>query len=132
MMNELIVSGLLISGGIFMLLAAVGVLRMPDVYMRISTATKAATLGAGCTLLAAAVHFGTISISSRALAILVFIFLTAPVSAHVIGRAAYIIGVPLWEGTAMDDLQGRYDPSTGELDSRDAAEPPASPTNRAT
>lgn len=125
MMSELIVFVLLISGSIFMLLASVGLLRMPDVYIRISTATKAATLGAGCTLLAAAVHFGTISISSRALAILVFIFLTAPVGAHVMGRAAYIIGVPLWEGTVMNDLEGRYDPSTGELESWESDEPPA-------
>lgn len=125
MMNELIVSVLLILGGLFMLLASVGVLRMPDVYMRISTATKAATLGAGCMLLAAAVHFGTISIISRALAILVFIFLTAPVGAHVMGRAAYIIGVPLWEGTVMNELQGRYDPQTGELESSEASELPA-------
>ena len=125
MMSEVIVSVLLVSGGLFMLLASVGVLRMPDVYMRISTATKAATLGAGCTLLAAAVHFGTISISSRALTILVFIFLTAPVAAHVMGRAAYIIGVPLWEGTVMNDLQGQYDAKTGELASRDTDERPA-------
>lgn len=102
-------------GSLFMLLAAIGVVRMPDVYMRISTATKAATLGAGCVLLAVAVHFGDPGVSARAMAILAFIFITSPVGAHIIGRAAYVVGVPLWEDTVVDELRGRYDPQSKEL-----------------
>jgi multicomponent Na+:H+ antiporter subunit G len=106
-------------GSLFMLLAAIGVVRMPDVYMRIGTATKTATLAAGCLLLAVAIHFATVGVITRALAILVFIFITAPVGAHVMGRAAYIVGIPLWENTLIDELHGRYEQRTRELRSED-------------
>lgn len=94
------------AGGIFLLLAAVGVTRMPDLYTRMQTATKAATLGVGCTLLAVAFHFHDLGTTARALAIVLFVFLTAPVGAHMIGRAAYLAGVPLWEKTEVDEMQG--------------------------
>lgn len=98
------VLGLLIVGALFLLLAAVGVFRLPDVYTRMQAATKAATLGAGCTLSAVAVHFDDFGVTVRALLVVAFIFLTAPVAAHMIGRAAYIIGVPFWRGTNLDEL----------------------------
>jgi multicomponent Na+:H+ antiporter subunit G len=116
MMNEVISTVLLLVGAAFLLLAAIGVLRMPDVFMRMSAATKAATLGAGCMLLAVAVHFPSIGVTTRALATIVFFLLTAPVAAHMIGRAAYFVGVPLWQGTIRDELRGRYDLVTHELD----------------
>lgn len=127
--NDAIVGALLVLGSLFMLLAAIGVVRMPDVYMRLSTATKAATLGVGCALLAVAVHFSTVSITSRAIAILVFIFITAPVGAHVMGRAAYMMGIALWEGTAVDELRGRYDRETGQLRGPADAEELDTPTS---
>ena len=103
-----IVSGvLMIIGAIFMLIAGIGIVRMPDLFTRSSATSKAATLGAGCVLLAVAVHFGDLSVTARALATLAFIFLTAPVAAHMICRAAYIVGVPLWHGTVRDELRGR-------------------------
>ena len=93
-------------GAVLMLLAAVGVVKMPDVYSRMQTATKASTLGAGCMMLAVAVDFADLAITTRVLLIVAFVFLTAPISAHMIGRAAYYVGVPLWEGTTLDELQG--------------------------
>lgn len=127
MANNLVDALLVVFGCLFMLLAAIGVLRMPDVYMRISTSTKAATFGAGCILLAVAVHFRELSVSSRALAILVIIFITSPVAAHIIGRAAYVVGVPLWKGTVADELRGRYDSRSGELTSGQADDDTARP-----
>jgi hypothetical protein len=47
--------------------------------------------------------------------VVVFIFVTAPVAAHMLGRAAYVSGVPLWEGTLSDDLKGRYHATTHSL-----------------
>ena len=108
---------LLLTGTLFMLLAGFGLLRMPDLFLRMSAATKASTLGAGFILLAAAIHFEDLGTTSRALATIVFIFLTAPVAAHRIGRAAYFDGVPLWTGTRRDDLGGHYDQRTHELES---------------
>jgi multicomponent Na+:H+ antiporter subunit G len=108
-MTEILVSVLLLTGGLFMLLAAVGIVRMPDLYMRIGTSTKASTLGLTCILTAVAVHFAEMAMSTRAIAAVVFVFLTAPIAAHMIGRAAYVVGVPLWERTIVDELRGRDD-----------------------
>jgi multicomponent Na+:H+ antiporter subunit G len=103
------------AGALFALLAAVGILRMPDFYMRVSVTTKAATLGVGLILVAAAFAFKSFSVTSRVLAIIVFILLTAPVGAHMIGRAAYFIGVALWKKTKSDDLKGKYDKRSHKL-----------------
>lgn len=116
-MNDLIASFLLITGAVFLLLAGVGIIRMPDLYSRIQASTKAATLGVGCVVLAMAFHFSDLGVTVRSLLVIAFLFTTAPVAAHVIGRAAYFVGVPLWEMTIIDELQGRYDVETHALSS---------------
>jgi multicomponent Na+:H+ antiporter subunit G len=105
------------SGVVFCLLAAVGMLRMPDLYTRMQAASKAATLGAACIIVAAALHFGTTAIATRALLTSIFLAATAPIAAHMIARVAYLIGVPLAEETVIDELRGRYQPRTHELQS---------------
>jgi multicomponent Na+:H+ antiporter subunit G len=112
--KDLVTAVLLLLGSSFMLLAAVGIHRMPDLFTRMQPATKASTLGIGCMLLAVAVHFGNVGVASRALAGVAFVVLTSPVAAHVIGRAAYFVGVPLWEGTIVDELRRKYGPSPAE------------------
>ena len=104
-------------GALFILLAAVGIVRMPDFYLRISVTTKAATLGIGMILIAAAIFFGEIGVSSRVVAIIFFLFITAPVGAHMIGRTAYFIGTTLWKNNVVDDLKGQYDKETHLLKS---------------
>lgn len=121
-MSDVIIGILATLGTLFVLLAAVGVIRMPDTYLRISVTTKAATLGIGLILAAAAIYFNEISITSRVLAIILFILLTAPVGAHLIGRASYFIGVKLWSKSLIDDLEGKYKKSTHELKSEDIEE----------
>lgn len=116
-MSDLVTLVLLFAGAFFLLLAGVGVLRMPDLFSRMQAATKAATLGAGLMLLAVATHFDDLGTTIRAVLVAAFFFLTAPVAAHMIGRAAYFIGVPLWEGTITDELRGRYDMETHTLSS---------------
>jgi multicomponent Na+:H+ antiporter subunit G len=106
-----------ILGSFLMFLAGLGLLRMPDVFLRMSAATKASTLGAGFILLAAALYFEDLGTTSRAIATIFFLLLTGPVAAHRIGRAAYFDGVHLWEGTIRDDLKGHYDQKTHELES---------------
>ena len=117
-MSDWIMTALMITGAAFLLLASIGIIRMPDLYSRIQAATKAATLGVGCIILAMAIHFVDLGITVRALLVIAFLFLTQPVAAHVIGRAAYFVGVPLWENTIMDELRGKYDASTHELESQ--------------
>jgi len=104
-------------GSFLMFVAGVGMLRMPDIFLRMSAATKASTLGAGFILLAAALYFEDFGITTRALATIFFLVLTGPVAAHRIARAAYFDGAPLWEGSQRDDLRGHYDAKTHKLES---------------
>jgi len=107
---------LFILGAFLMFLAGLGLLRLPDIFLRMSAATKASTLGAGFILLAAALYFDDLGTTSRAIATIFFLLLTGPVAAHRIARAAYFDGSPLWDGTVRDDLRGQYDQRTHELD----------------
>ena len=116
-MTEVITAFLIFSGSLFGLLAAVGIVRMPDLFTRMQAATKTGTLGLGCILTAVAVYFADLTVAATALLIVSFVFLTAPVAAHVLARAAYCAGVPLWRGTIRDDLEGRYDTRTHALKS---------------
>jgi multicomponent Na+:H+ antiporter subunit G len=121
-MTDIFVAIFSLSGAIFILFASIGLLRMPDAYLRISVTTKAATLGIGLLLLAATIHFQDFSITTRVFAIILFILLTAPISAHLIGRASYFSGVKLWKHSIMNDLEGKYDKVTQELKSEDVEE----------
>lgn len=99
----------LLGGTAFMLAAAIGLLRLPDLYTRTHAVTKAGTLGVGLVVLAAAFAFGDLSVAARAILVLLFVLLTAPVSAHMIGRAAYLGNVSLWEQTVFDHWQVSYE-----------------------
>lgn len=100
---------LMLVGTGFMLVAAIGLLRLPDLYTRMHAVTKAGTLGIGFVLVSAAVAFGDVSVAARAFVAILFVLFTAPVSAHMIGRAGYLGTVALWEETAFDDWKVGYD-----------------------
>lgn len=90
-----ILAGLsLLAGAVFVLAGAFGVLRFPDVYTRMHAASKAGTLGSGFCLVAVAVHADALDVSTRAVVGLVFFILTAPISAHLLARAAMRAGYP--------------------------------------
>lgn len=99
---------ILLLGACFMLVASVGVLRMPDLFMRMSAASKGASLGAGLALTAVAVHFTEAQVTARVLATIVFVFLTVPVAAHMVARAGYLSGAPISERTRIDELKEHY------------------------
>lgn len=120
--SEIVIAILASFGGLFTLLAGVGIVRMPDLYLRISVTTKAATLGVGLLLVCAALYFRENSITTKVLAIILFTLLTAPVSAHLIGRAAYTLGIPLWKKSVMDELRGQYKGHSQKLKSDEPAE----------
>lgn len=117
-MTDIIIAILSTIGACAILVASIGILRMPDFYLRLSVTVKAATLGSGLLLLSAAIYFPQTSVTTKAIATIFFLILTAPVSGHMIGRAAYFIGTPLWKGTIRDDLRGRYDYENHRLRSR--------------
>lgn len=102
-MSEIITAICLVAGGLFAFVAGLGLARMPDVFIRMHAATKAGTLGVGLIMAAVAVNFADLAITVRAFAGIAFLVITAPVAAHLIGRAAYREGVPLWSETAIDE-----------------------------
>ena len=95
---------LILVGSIFALTAAIGLVRLPDLYTRMHAASKAGTLGSCAVLLALAVHADDPAISLRALAGIVFFLLTVPISSHLLAKAAHAAGYSLWEGSVRDEL----------------------------
>lgn len=124
-MSDIIAAALLLIGSAFLLLAALGVFRMPDLYMRMSSSSKAVTLGAGCLALGFAVYMNDASVTTRALLVILLFFLKAPVAAHMLGRAAYRAGVPLWEGTT-DELRDDEKAAGREIEPAVETDPPVS------
>jgi multicomponent Na+:H+ antiporter subunit G len=123
-LREVLTAFFMVAGAVWILIAAAGIVRMPDLYLRMSASSKAATLGVALMLSSVALHFQALGMVSRVVATVAFIMLTAPVAAHMIARAAYITGVPLWKGTIVDELRGRYDRTRRELASVDPADDP--------
>ncbi|MBV6656227.1 MAG: monovalent cation/H(+) antiporter subunit G [Devosiaceae bacterium] len=105
---DLLTGLVLLTGAVFILVAALGMLRFPDLYSRSHAASKAGTLGSGLLLFALALYSGELAIVARALAAFLFLLLTAPIAAHLLARAAYYVGHQPWSGTKIDELAGKY------------------------
>jgi len=90
MIIDIITSLLILVGATFALVGSIGLARLPDFFTRLHGPTKATTLGIGSVVVASLVHSSaaTGGISLRELAISLFIFITAPVSAHLLAKAA--------------------------------------------
>jgi multicomponent Na+:H+ antiporter subunit G len=97
---EIIGAILVLIGSVFLFLGALGLVRMPDVFNRIQTGTKASTLGTFLTF------FGLVFIMpewwGKLILLIIFILMTNPVSSHVLARAAYCIKVPMFKKTVID------------------------------
>jgi len=87
---EFIVSALILLGALFALLGSVGLARLPDFFTRLHGPTKATTLGVGAMVLASAIYFTATrdGVSLHEIAVMLFLFITAPVSAHLLAKAA--------------------------------------------
>lgn len=86
---------LLLLGGAFTLIGAIGLARLPDFFTRLHGPTKATTLGVGAIMLSSVIYFSSQgeSIGISEILITVFLFMTAPVSANILAKAAMHIGV---------------------------------------
>jgi len=104
--RDVLAAALMLAGAVTAILAALGVLRMPDVFTRLSATSKASTLVKMCVFLALALAFDDLGVATRALAAVAFVFLTAPLAGHAIGRAAFALGVPLFPGTKINEMPG--------------------------
>jgi multicomponent Na+:H+ antiporter subunit G len=103
-MTALLALVLATCGALLMVVAGLGLVRMPDLPTRMHASSKAGTLGAMLLLAAVAVHYADLSVAVRALLICLFFLLTAPVASHLLARAAYRAGIPLADETILDEL----------------------------
>jgi len=125
MSGELIISilidVLLILGGLASLLAAVSLVRLPDVYTRLHGAAKAGTLGVFTVMTAAGLHFRDHVTIIEALVVVAFVFLTAPSATHLVARAARAAGMPMVGGT--EEARGAADMGNHATSSPDKPAP---------
>lgn len=98
---EALVALFLLLGSLFALIGAIGLYRLPDFYTRLHGPTKATTLGVGGMVIASMIHFSVSeqSLSLHELLITLFLFITAPVSCHMLAKAALQQKLPIRPGT---------------------------------
>ncbi|AUX75615.1 monovalent cation/H(+) antiporter subunit G [Sinorhizobium fredii] len=106
----ILVAILIVAGAGFSLLAALGLLRFPDLYTRMHAASKAGTVGSGLLLVASGLHSLDPAIFVRALAGFVFLVLTAPISAHLLAKAAHQAGYRMTKQSVIDQLPQKEEP----------------------
>ncbi|KHL68518.1 Na+/H+ antiporter subunit G [Pseudomonas flexibilis] len=101
---ELLICAFLLLGSLFALVGAIGLYRLPDFFTRLHAPTKATTLGVGGIIIASVIFFSVQKqgLSLHELLLTLFLFITAPVSAHMLSKAALQQGLP-----AMDKTRGR-------------------------
>jgi len=86
---------LILIGAIFTLIGSIGLFKLPDFYMRLHGPTKASTLGVGAILIASVIYFSTKqdALSLHEILVTLFLFITAPIGAHLMAKAAIHIQV---------------------------------------
>lgn len=105
----------LIAGAALCLFAAVGVLRLPDFFMRMHAATNAGVAGCGLLLIGVAFAYPSPGMWIKVAIAIAFLLLTTPIAGHLLARAGYVAGVSLWGGTREDQLAGEL--RRGDFDS---------------
>ncbi|WP_406658310.1 monovalent cation/H(+) antiporter subunit G [Methanolobus sp. ZRKC2] len=105
---ELLSNVFLVFGLIFVFLGMLGLVRLPDVYNRLHTTTKIGTLGAFGVMLSILLKVGFSPMGVKAITVGLFLLLTAPIAAHMIGRAAHRHGVGLCEESIIDEYGKAY------------------------
>lgn len=101
-MNQIIGVVIISIGVAFNTFGCIGLLRLPDLYNRLQAATKCVTLGTCGIMFGIFCIAGFNSVGLKALAAILFIFLSAPVAAHALARGAHLFGVKLWEKSVCD------------------------------
>ncbi len=100
---KLIGSLVTLLGSIFIFLGALGIVRMPDLYTRLQTSTKASTLGTILSI--AGIGIMNPAWAGKAFILILFVLITNPVSSHTLARAAHFMGIPLSKKTVIDKLK---------------------------
>src|SRR5688572_23851931 len=104
-MLDIIILILYFLGVFFNLSAVVGILRLPDLYCRLHASSKNTTLGSFLILFGLAIRFfqqGQVPAAMKILLIAVFLLIVNPIGSHALARASYKYGIPLWDGSVVD------------------------------
>lgn len=112
---EIVVSLCLLIGAAFALIGSIGLARLPDFYMRLHGPTKASTLGVGGMIVGSLIFFSahTETLSLHEILIAIFLFITAPVSAHIVAKAALHLQLPAVESTRKPEQAKQGDNPAG-------------------
>lgn len=111
MVLDILVVAALLPGVFFMTTAALGLVRFPDIYQRMHAATKGVTLGIICMLIASALALSSLpdanatDILIKVVLVIIFQFISNPVGAHLLAKAAHLDSVAKWEKTLSDELE---------------------------
>lgn len=92
-----------LTGVFFIVLSGIGILRMKDVYLRSQTSTLAPTLGKIGIMIALAARFPDAAVAAKAVLVILFLFISAPVAAHLIMRSAYLDKAKMCDSAVRDD-----------------------------
>lgn len=103
-MIDVLAGTMMTIGALLALIAGAGLQQFPDVFARMHAATKPATLGLALVLTGAALRMPNAGAVIKLLLVILFMFITAPVGSHLVGRAAYRAGTELSPDTAIDEL----------------------------
>lgn len=95
-----------LTGAVFGLLAAIGIVRLPDLYTRLHAASKAGVVGAGLILIAVAMISTDGAVILRAILGIIFLLLSTPIAAHLLARAAYKAGELPTPSTTIEEIDG--------------------------
>ena len=104
-MNETISYVFIGIGVAFNFFGCLGLLRLPDVYNRLQSATKSVTLGTWSILFGVLIRYGFNSVGVKALICIPLIFFASTVAAHALVRGSYIFGIKLWDKSVIDDYK---------------------------
>lgn len=124
MIRDIIAMVLMFGGIAFLLIAAIGVFRLPDPFLRLHASTKAGTLGAGLLVAGVAVAFREENIGFTAAGIIIFLLATLPVAGHLLGRATYVSGADFVMKDGNDALKGKLKRAEASLEVRLAGRSP--------
>lgn len=119
-MNELI-SNILIGIGLsFSFFGCIGLLRLPDIYNRLQSATKCVTLGTCCIMLSLVIRYGFNDIGVKGLLAIPVLFFTSTAGAHALLKGSHIFGIKMWEKSVVDhyseDTLGKEEETTEKED----------------
>jgi len=109
-----------LTGSIITFIAGLGVLRLPDFFMRMHAATKAGVVGPSLLLVGAGFHDPSLATWIKIALAILFLFMTTPIAGHLLGKAGFLGGARLWQGTSRNDL-GKVLPPSAFIETEAAA-----------